>query len=401
MGARMSRGRLIAALAAKDWRLFWADRRAALVAFAVPIVLASAFGMIFHQPNANSTAAAAKLPVLVVIEDDGRFTDQVAVDLAASPRLDARYATLPEAEAAIADNRPSVAIVLPAGFEKLCGWQPGESGERPELQLLYHPAAAAERQIAEGAVTEVVMRRLARERLGGLAGATDMAVAPPFQITAKSAFAANADARFNSYSHAFCGMTLQYLLFWGMESGLVFLRERRRGVWSRLRAAPAPFGCVLAAKVLSTAWIAFLQVLATFAFGYVVFGVAVTGSLIGFVLLAVAACGLAAATGLLVAAIGRTEARARSVSILVILGVSMLGGLWVPAFVLPGWVHDLALALPTSWAMRGLGGVTWQGHGLLAVLPSVGMVAAFAATFLALAAWRLRASERAFRRGSA
>ena len=52
-----------------------------------------------------------------------------------------------------------------------------------------------------------------------------------------------------------------------------------------------------------------------------------------------------------------------------------MGGLWVPAFVLPGWVRDVALALPTSWAMRGVGGVTWQGQDLFAVLPSVGMVA--------------------------
>ena len=267
-------------------------------------------------------------------------------------RLDAHYATRTEAEAAIADNRPSVAILLPAGFEKLHDWRPGEPGERPKLQLLYHPIATAERQIAEGAVTEVVMKRLARERMGGLASANDSLLAPPFQIIPTSTASTNADVHFNSYSHAFCGMTLQYLLFWGMESGLVFLRERRHSVWSRLRAAPVPFDCVLAAKILSTALIAFLQVLVTFLFGYLVFGVAVTGSLIGFVLLAVAACGLAAATGLLVAAIGRTEARARSVSILGILGVSMLGGLWVPAFVLPGWVRDVALALPTSWAMR-------------------------------------------------
>ena len=51
----------------------------------------------------------------------------------------------------------------------------------------------------------------------------------------------------------------------------------------------------------------------------------------------------------LVAAVGGTEARARSVSILVILGVSMLGGLWVPAFLLPEWVRDAALASLSSW----------------------------------------------------
>jgi ABC-2 type transport system permease protein len=87
------------------------------------------------------------------------------------------------------------------------------------------------------------------------------------------------------------------------------------------------------------------------------------------------------------------------VSILVILGISMIGGLWVPSFLLPGWIRDVAMSLPTSWAMRGLGGVTWQGHGFLAVLPSLGMVTAFTAVFLALAVWRLRASERNLRQG--
>jgi hypothetical protein len=50
--------------------------------------------------------------------------------------------------------------------------------------------------------------------------------------------------------------------------------------------------------------------------------------------------------------------------------------------------------------MRGLGGVTWQGQGFLATLPSIGMVAAFAVTFLALAAWRLRVGERSVRQGN-
>ena len=37
-------------LAGKDWRLFWADRRAAALCFLVPVVLASAFGLIFARP---------------------------------------------------------------------------------------------------------------------------------------------------------------------------------------------------------------------------------------------------------------------------------------------------------------------------------------------------------------
>jgi ABC-2 type transport system permease protein len=299
---------------------------------------------------------------------------------------------------AVTEHRPGIAIVLPVGFERLKEWQPGQA-DKPSVQILHHPSVGAERQWAEGVVTEIVMKRLAREKLGGLLSGKEETLASPFQVNA-SAVSSRIDARFNAYSHSFCGMTLQYLLFWGMESGLLFLRERQRGVWCRMRAAPISLGCVLCAKALSTAIIALLQVLVTFSFGYLVFGVTVTGSMVGFILLALAACALAAATGLLVAAIGGSEARARSVSILVILGVSMIGGLWMPAFLLPEWVREASLSLPTAWAMRGLGAVTWQGLGFWPVLPSVLVVAAFAAGFLTIAIaclkrteWRLRAGK--------
>ena len=72
---------------------------------------------------------------------------------------------------------------------------------------------------------------------------------------------------------------------------------------------------------------------------------------------------------------------------------------WLPSFVLPAWARDAALSLPTTWAMRGLDGVTWQGSGFWATLPSIGAVAGFAAVFLAFAVVRLITSEARRRRG--
>jgi len=388
----------ILTLTGKDWRLFWADRRAAVLCFLVPIVLASAFGMIFHRPVADPSTTPMSLPVLLVIEDEGPFTAQIAEDLLTTPRLDAKTTTRSQAMVAVMEHQPGIAIVLPHGFEQLKDWRPGQA-DKPTIQILHHPATGAERQWAEGVVTEVIMKRLAREKFGGLLnGKDEAALTTPFRVDA-AVMSTRIDTRFNAYSHSFCGMTLQYLLFWGMESGLLFLRERQRGVWCRMRAAPISLGCVLTAKALATAIIALLQVLVTFGFGYLVFGVTVTGSMIGFILLALAACALAAATGLLVAAIGGTEARARSVSILVILGVSMLGGLWMPAFLLPEWVREASLSLPTAWAMRGFGAVTWQGLGFGSVLPCVFAVAAFAGVFLTVAIVCLKRSEGRLRKG--
>ena len=392
---------LILALAAKDWRLFVSDRRAAALCFAVPVVLASAFGLVFHK--APGQGGTPKLPLLVVAEDSGPFTLRVVGDLLGSPRVDAELATRDEAEERVGDRRPGVAVVLPAGFDRLAAWTPGALGaDRPTVRVLYNPLCESEGQWAEGVASEVVMRRIARDRLAPWVGpaVADAGSALPFAVETAPVGGSLLDG-FDAYAHSFSGMTLQYLLFWGMESGLLLLRERQRSLWVRLRAAPVPLWAVLLGKATATAGIALLQVLVTFAFGYVAFGVTVAGSPAGFALLAVGVSLLAAATGLLVAAVGGTEARARSVCILAILGVSMLGGLWLPSFVLPAWARDLALALPTTWAMRGLDGVTWQGRGLAAVWPNVAAVAGFTAVFLGLAVARLVTSEARRRRGMA
>ena len=86
-------------------------------------------------------------------------------------------------------------------------------------------------------------------------------------------------------------------------------------------------------------------------------------------------------------------------SILVILGVSMLGGLWVPAFLLPTWAREFSLALPTTWALRGFETVTWQGGGFRSALPSIAAVTGFTLALLALAALRLKLAERSLRQG--
>ena len=384
---------LALALAAKDWALFWSDRRAAALAFLVPVVLASGFGLVFDRGPGH--AGDPKLALVVVAEDAGPFTEKVVADLMANPRVEAERLSLTQAEARVADRRPGVAVVFPADFDALADWLPGASKPKPTVRVAYNPLAASEGQWAEGVVWDAAMRRLAKARLGPLTGP---GAGMPFAVHT-APLAGPEQARFNAYSHSFSGMTLQYLLFWGMESGLLLLRDRQRSVWTRLRAAPVPLGTLLAGRAAATAAVAFLQVLATFAAGNVLFGVRVTGSWPGFLLLALGASCLSASTGLLVAAIGGTEARARSICILVILGVSMLGGLWLPSFVLPGWARDLALALPTTWAMRGLDGVTWQGRGLISSLPGVGVVAAFSAAFLGVAVVRLVSSEARRRRG--
>lgn len=394
----MARLSLILTLAQKDWWLFWSDKRAAGLCFAVPIILAASFGMVFHKPPGSSNAPT--LPILVVAQSDDAFARSLVEDLLKSPRLEAELVTAEEAFRRVADRRPSVAVFLPSNVSELAGWNPlhlSDAEAKPPVQVLHNPLAESEGQWAEGVITEIIIQRIAKNSTGRWLN-TERAMALPFEVKTQVLHGCDHE-QFNSYTHSFSGMTLQYLLFWGMESGILLLRERQRSLWPRLRAAPVPLWCVLVAKACSTALIALLQVLVTFSFGYVVFGVTVDGSIVGFALLVGIVSMLAAATGLLVASLGGTEARARSVCILAILGVSMLGGLWLPSFVLPGWARDIAMALPTSWAMQGFDRMTWQGREFSAVAPSLLVLLGFTGFFLAFAVAKLVHSEARRRRG--
>lgn len=378
---------MILTVAGKDWRLFWSDYRSALFAFLVPIVLASAFGLIFDRPTQPD--GSVKLPVLVVIDSNTAFNRLIREDLISSSRLDVAFVSAQELNERLQNRNPGVAIVIPNDLDA--------TESKPTLEIRHHPLCALEAQWAEGAMTELVMKRLATEKFGPLIGV--QAIQPTFQTRRQTV--GSSSVKFNSYSHSFCGMTLQYLLFWGMESGLMLLRERQRGVWKRLRVAPIPFCAILLGKAVATATIALLQVATTFAFGYFVFGISLGHSLPGLVLITLAISALSAATGLLVAALGDSEARARSASILVILGFSMLGGLWLPSFLLPEWLRNVSLALPTTWAMQALDGATWQERDFVANLPSLLAVVGFTLAFFAIAFRQFIVQDRRARRGIA
>jgi len=349
---------LLWVLASKDIQLFLVDKKAAALCFLVPIILASGFGYVFSKPLQNEDL---KLPLLIIREDNSPLAIKLADALLKSTKLEAAPASREEALRKIERRSARIALIIPKDFAS----QIALKKKVPAIEILHHPSSSLESKWAEGIFTEIAFREAAPELLGfWLPGAASLKLERPFEVK-KEPFPTGMDISRQAYSHSFSGMTMQYLLFWGMDCGLLLLRERRQGIWKRLKAAPIPLPTLLGGKIIATALIALTQILFTFSFGSLVFGVAINGSILGFLIMAIATALLSAATGLLIAAVGGTENRARSMAILSILSLSILGGLWLPSFMLPLYVQNFSLLLPTTWMIKGFEGVIWQGMGLV------------------------------------
>jgi ABC-2 type transport system permease protein len=188
-------------------------------------------------------------------------------------------------------------------------------------------------------------------------------------------------------------MTVQFVLFLGIDFGIGLLMMRRAGIWQRLRVAPISRADLVLSRILSATVVSLGTVAAIYGIAIGAFGVRVDGSWAGLVAIIIAFALMNASLGLLIAAVGQNPEAARGLSILVMLILVMVGGAWVPSFVFPEWLQTLSHLTPTYWAIEGLAAMTWRGLPFADAVAPVGAMLAFSALFAAVAMWRFRWAE--------
>jgi ABC-2 type transport system permease protein len=369
----------LAAMVRKDLLLFFADRRALVMAFAAPIAIASFFGSLFPGPDASREPA--RVAIHLVDQDGSAVAMSILAGVRADRNLAVTVGSVAEARAAVRRSRSSVAVVVPEGFGAAASLALVAGGRTPQLEMLYDPSRGAELALVRGLLIEHVMRAVSPPGFG-----------VPYGVRAE-ALTAGAGARYNGYAHAFAGMGVQFLLFAAIDLGVGVLLERQRGLWKRLRSVPVSRLALLGGKAASGTVITLLPLLVSFGFAMLVFGVRIEGSVAGFVAVAISCALMASTFGLFLAAVGRTPGTTRGVAILAVLLMVMLGGAWVPTFVFPTWLQPLTVVVPARWAVDGLDATTWRGLGFGAALTPAAVLLGFAALFGTLAVARFRWEE--------
>jgi len=216
-----------------------------------------------------------------------------------------------------------------------------------------------------------------------------MSFSMPYTVR-EEAVTARQGVKYNSMAHSFAGMSVQFILFMGIDAGVMVLLLRRSGVWSRMRAAPISRFTIIGSRAASSAIVAMMILCVVFGFARVVFGVRIEGSFAGFAGVCIAFAIMTAAFGLLVAVLGKTPEAARGIAILATLLLVMLGGSWVPTFLFPQWLQSASFAVPTRWAVDGLDATIWRGASFTAALGPIAAMLGFAVLFGAIALWRFR-----------
>ncbi|MDE2094214.1 MAG: ABC-2 transporter permease [Burkholderiales bacterium] len=421
------------ALVRKDLVLYFSNRRSVTMAIAAPILIAAFFGSLFG----GSDSRPANIPVAITDLDHSAVSAKIVAAMRADTALAVSQTTQAEGAAQVKAGKLRAAVVLPAGFGAQAGRALFGGAAKPEIVLAEDPSQAMVLPLLRGLLAQHVLEFVSQSVFSGALPAmadlreqalnnpalpaarrqelTDMfdsidrvtqhndpaagasgngrgTFSVPF-MTREVETRAGPDLHYNSYSHAFAGMGVQFILLMGVDMGVGLLLMRRLGLWKRLRAAPLSRTTLLGSRLASTALIALIVFAVVYAVAFAAFGVRVDGSAIGFVAVLIAFALLTASFGLLIAAIGRTPETTRGLAILATLLLVMLGGAWVPSFIFPAWLQTASLFVPTRWAIDGLDAMTWRGLGLDAAAMPVAVMLGFTAVFAALAIARFEWEE--------
>ena len=222
--------------------------------------------------------------------------------------------------------RSTVAAVIPKGFGDDAARALFRGENKPEIQLLYDPSHGPELQMVRGMLTQHVMEAVSGEafsgpgsrkyldesrseleqrerdergrpesrcsgcwtasaigpsgRAAGTGGAQAGVFRMPYAVK-EEAVTARKGVAYNGMAHSFAGMCVQFILFMGIDAGMVVLQQRRTGLWKRLQASPLSRWTIIGSRAASAAIVAMIIMLVVFGFARVVFGVKIEGSIRG------------------------------------------------------------------------------------------------------------------------
>jgi ABC-2 type transport system permease protein len=413
----------ICALTIKDLKIFVKDPAALILTFLQPLMF-----ILIMSYALSGLYGGGDRPIrfLIVNQDQGRQAAAVIKDMQTikSFALETTWKDAPlsrqSAERLIIEGKRNLAVIFPADFSAALEQGPGMQ-ERRTAKVIVIADPALSSQFVDpimGTLNGFIERRsfmamvpkgidylyeasspvkprndrdafkaqAERAMEGGLSGKENK----PVTLEQVSPPGMHVEKRPNAFQQNVPGYTI-YGIFWivSLLAGSV-LRERREGTFRRLLIAPMGRAVMLIGKLLPFYMINLMQLIFIFALSKLLFGMTFGHSVAGVVAVSLAVSACATGLGIFVAAVARTEAQLGGLTVLLLLGLSALGGCFVPRFVMPSWLKAVGLATPHAWALDAYQDLLVRGYGFAEVLPKVGVLAAFAVLFFVIGVWRFR-----------
>jgi len=224
----------------------------------------------------------------------------------------------------------------------------------------------------------------------GLAEATRISPAvPSVSVTQTTAGTSVFSRTLGQFDEGAWTELVLFLFLTALTGSVAIIETRRLGLSRRMLATPTAPITVIAGETVGRVLISCVQALVIILGSALLFGVS-WGAPAGVVAVVILFALVGAGAGIFVGTLFRNEQQASAISLLLGLGLGALGGCMVPLEVFSPVLRRVAHITPQAWANDAFAKLVGHGASIAGILPQLGVLAAYAAALLTLAAWRLR-----------
>ncbi len=376
---------------AEKSNLFWM--------FGMPIMFTVLMGMMFGTTSSSGPSEAPEVTVYdasrsaasgdLIASLGGREQYRIVVaDTVGSEDL---------ARQLVDDGRRTAALWIPAAFDDSL------TAGRPAPLRFFFDSDRASAQTSRTALAEAVRRLDAIQggRHAAGAGEFDQAVFDSLWAEPRVVLAATTLGRQQQEESALAGMssgfqhtgpsyTLMFVMMFMLMSVRDIVLERRAGTLTRLRLGAASSTTLAAGLFLGPLLVGLAQAAVLLGFNTLLPGMDYGDSVATLIVVMVLFTGVSSALALVAATFCRTTGQADGMGMTVSMLMASLGGLWWPLEIVPGFMKQLALMLPSGRAITVFHNMIGRGWGLTENAPHLLWLVGALLILMVLARVRLR-----------
>lgn len=190
------------------------------------------------------------------------------------------------------------------------------------------------------------------------------------------------------------GIAVMFLLFSVVGGGGALLEEKENSTLERLLASQLTLDELLMGKWLYLMLLGTVQTTLMFIWGQIIFGVELTEHWEGFLMMTLVTSSAASSLSLFLATMCNSRAQLNWVSVVLVLGMSALGGSMVPRYLMSEKIREVGLLTFNAWALDGYNKVFWRNLPLQSLWPQLAVLLMAGLIFMIAARIGARRWER-------
>lgn len=364
----------------KDLILFVNDQKSFILTFLVPVILISLFAFAYGGVT-DFIDSSESFELLVVDQDKSELSSEFISNLSSINGMHLIFSDVESASSLIVEGKYPGALIFHSGFQdsvKLNRGLPVELIFDREQEFEIGMAQAIIINSLISSVSKIEMDKyieINRRRDDLKQGVNDITPTGSGNMNQSflrmTSIVGEKEGLNLGLIQAVAGTAILMLLFSVAGIGTSILEEKENGTIKRLLYSPLKSRTILYSKMLFAFFVAILQLTVMFLFAWIFLNLDITVNIEALILMIISTAFAISSVGIFLASIARSRQQASSLSTLIILIMSAVGGSMIPLFAMPDIMNKIALFSINYWGIQGFYDIFWRSLALREILPKI------------------------------